>query len=126
MSTQASKVWLRRAESNLHLARQGKGENVFLEDLCFEAQQAAEKSLKALLISLSGDYPKVHALGLLLERIEQFVPVPDHIKEAVELTDYAVQSRYPGDYSPVSEEEYQRAIELATKTLEWVKRQIDR
>jgi HEPN domain-containing protein len=42
--------WLQRAESNLEIARRARGEKVFLEDLCFEAQQAAEKALKALLI----------------------------------------------------------------------------
>jgi len=38
-------VWLQRAESNLNLAKKGKLEGVMLEDLCFEAQQAAEKAL---------------------------------------------------------------------------------
>jgi len=49
MTTEEFETWLRRAESNLHIARMGKGEGVFLEDLCFEAQQAAEKALKACL-----------------------------------------------------------------------------
>jgi hypothetical protein len=31
------------------------------------------------------------------------------------LTDYAVQVRYPGDYTPVSVEEYRRAIVLLGK-----------
>lgn len=125
MGTQEPKTWLRRAESNLRLAQGGKGKGVFLEDLCFEAQQSAEKALKGLLIALSGDYPKVHALGLLLERLERLVPVPESIKEIVELSDYAVQSRYPGDYAPVSEEEYERAVELAIRAFEWVNNQID-
>ena len=124
MSATDSQVWLRRAESNLRLA-QTKTSGVLLEDLCFESQQAAEKSLKALLIRLSNDFPPVHSIGLLLERLERLIAVPDSIKEAVELTDYAVQYRYPGYYAPVSEEEYQRAVELAARTLDWVKRQID-
>jgi HEPN domain-containing protein len=40
--------WLNRAR---HLARaQAKITGVYLEDLCFDAQQAAEKAIKALLI----------------------------------------------------------------------------
>ena len=40
-----------RAASNLARARQGRQcEEVLFEDLCFDAQQAAEKALKALLI----------------------------------------------------------------------------
>jgi HEPN domain-containing protein len=119
MTTKEFETWLRRAESNLRIARLGKGEGVFWEDLCFEAQQAAEKALKALLISLSGEYPRVHAFALLLERLEQYVTVPESIREVVELSDYAVQMRYPGDYYPVSEEEYERALQLAERTLRW-------
>ncbi|TEU12998.1 MAG: HEPN domain-containing protein [Anaerolineales bacterium] len=123
MTTEEFEDWLRRAESNLHIARRGRGEGVFLEDLCFEAQQAAEKALKALLIHLSGDYPRVHAFTLLLERLQQHVAVPEPIREVVELSDYAVQIRYPGDYYPVSEEEYERALELAERVLRWVRSQ---
>jgi HEPN domain-containing protein len=117
-------IWLHRARSNLRIAQRGKGEGIFLEDLCFEAQQAAEKSIKAMLIYLSGDYPKRHSFTLLLAKLEEFRSVPDTIKEVVELTDYAVQTRYPGDYYPVTEAEYERALELAERVLGWVEAQI--
>ncbi len=42
--------WLARAQSNLSRANQPKPDDVYWEDLCFDAQQAAEKALKALLI----------------------------------------------------------------------------
>jgi HEPN domain-containing protein len=124
MTVEEFEDWLQRAESNLEIARRARGEKVLLEDLCFEAQQAAEKALKALLIYLSGDYPMVHAFTLILERLEQHVAVPESIREVVELSDYAVQIRYPGDYYPVSEEEYERALELAERVLRWVRSQI--
>ena len=126
MSETEPQVWLQRAESNLRLAERGNVEGVLLEDLCFEAQQAAEKALKALLLEFSGDFPRVHSIGLLLERLDKHVSIPDSIKEAVELTDYAVQLRYPGHYAPVTEAEYQRAIVLATRTLDWVKQNLTR
>ena len=122
---QQYEIWLRRAESNLNIAIRSVGESVFLEDLCFEAQQFAEKALKALLIFIKGDYPKVHSFTVLLNQLEGQVLVPVSILEVVELSDYAVQVRYPGDYYPVSEEEYERAIELATRVIEWVKTQVD-
>lgn len=50
--------------------------------------------------------------------------VPESIREIVELTDYAVQMRYPGDYYPVTQEEYNRAVELAQRSLNWVRSQI--
>ena len=124
MTAKEFEDWLQRAESNLEIARRARGEKVLLEDLCFEAQQSAEKALKALLIYLSGDYPMVHAFTLILERLEQHVTVPEPIREVVELSDYAVQIRYPGDYYPVSEDEYERALELAARVLQWVRSQI--
>ena len=41
MTEPAFEIWLQRARSNLAIARTGKQEAVILEDLCFEAQQAA-------------------------------------------------------------------------------------
>ena len=112
-------LWLRRAESNLRIAQRGQEEGIFFEDLCFEAQQAAEKALKGLLIYLSDDYPRTHSFNLLLARLEPLLPIPEEIREVVELSDYAVQMRYPGDYYPVSEEEYRRAIALAERVWRW-------
>jgi HEPN domain-containing protein len=43
--------WLNRARSNLALAREQKP-GIYLEDLCFNAQQAVEKAIKGLLIKL--------------------------------------------------------------------------
>ena len=51
--------WLRRARSNLALAR-NRVPDVELEDLCFEAQQAAEKAIKGVLIGLGIEFPYVH------------------------------------------------------------------
>jgi hypothetical protein len=45
--------------------------------------------------------------------------------DVVELTDYAVQTRYPGDYTPITKKEYERAVELAKLTVDWVERQIN-
>jgi len=43
--------WLNRAKSNLARAKAGNDiPGVYLEDLCFDAQQAAEKAIKAALL----------------------------------------------------------------------------
>src|SRR5271157_3171165 len=46
--------WLNRARSNLAMA-QSDNTGVVLEDLCYEAQQAAEKAVKAVFIHRRGD-----------------------------------------------------------------------
>jgi HEPN domain-containing protein len=125
MTERAFEIWLQKAKSNLAIARLGKRENVLLEDLYFEAQQAAEKALKALLIYLGGEYPRTHTFTLLLANLETYQEVPAAIREVVELSDYAVQTRYPGDYYPVSDQEYRRALELADRVLDWVSAQIE-
>jgi len=124
MIEQPFEIWLQRARSNLAIARTGKREAVILEDLCFEAQQAAEKALKALLLYFGAEPPRTHAFTLLLMQLMEYQEIPDTIREVVELTDYAVHTRYPGDYHPVSDEEYERAVELAAHVVKWVTEQI--
>lgn len=68
MSKAQVEPWLRRAESNLNIARLGRQQGILLEDLCFEAQQAAEKALKALLILLGGEYPPCTCFYSVIER----------------------------------------------------------
>ncbi len=61
LSPEDPREWLNRARSNLMLART-RGPDVYLEDLCFNAQQAAEKA-KALLIQYNVEFPYVHDLS---------------------------------------------------------------
>lgn len=56
------RTWLARARSNLRLAEVCYQQGVFLEGLCFEAQQAAEKALKALCVWRGLGFPKTHSL----------------------------------------------------------------
>ena len=113
--------WLKRAKSNLVRAMMPKVEEIFYEDLCYDAQQAAEKSIKALLSFYNIKFRFVHDIGELLYTLEQNnIKVPDEIKESVILTNYAVETRYPSPYEPVTEEEYKVAVNLAGKVYSWV------
>jgi len=113
--------WLRRAKSNLIRAKQPKHAEVFWEDLCFDAQQAAEKSLKALLVHNKIPFRLVHDIAELLTVLEQNgIALPEEIRTAAELTDYAVAVRYPGPMEPVTEHEYNDAMRIAEKVVAWV------
>lgn len=59
------RAWLRRARSNLARARVTPPQ-VLYEDLCFDAQQAAEKAIKAVLGHRAISFPKTHDLNHLL------------------------------------------------------------
>ena len=52
---------------------------------------------------------------------EQNIKVPDEIMDSISLTAYAVSTRYPGDFEPVDEPEYQETLETAEKVYNWVK-----
>jgi len=116
--------WLRRAKSNLSQAKGGIVlPNVYLEDLCFQAQQAAEKALKGVLMALKIQFPYTHDLANLLTLIEQSGQiVPQRIQEAAILSDYAVEARYPGIAEPVTRQEYEEAVSIAETVIEWAER----
>ncbi len=114
--------WLRRARSNLARARGGRtAPEVLYEDLCFDAEQAAEKALKALLVYRKAPFPKTHAIMDLLTLIQQGeIDVPEEIREAAVLSVYAVESRYPGVSEEVTTEDYAEAVALAERVMRWV------
>lgn len=114
--------WLNRALSNLERANLGKqNESIYYEDLCFDCQQAVEKSLKALLIFHQIEFPYTHSISRLLEIIEAHgITIPNIARDSVILSEYAVETRYPGDYEPVDKEEYLTAFKIAKFIYEWV------
>ena len=80
------------------------------------AQQAAEKALKAVLIHRRVHFPYTHDLGELITLIEQSgLPVPEDVRRAVILSDYAGETRYPGLAEPVTSEEYAEALVLPSR-----------
>ncbi len=49
----------------------------------------------------------------LLDLLPQGMVLTSEVEAAASLTDYAVLTRYPGNFEPVTEEEYREAIYLA-------------
>jgi HEPN domain-containing protein len=118
--------WLNRARSNLVRA-QNPVPDAYLEDSCFDAQQAAEKAIKAVFLAQGVTFPYVHDLGRLLTLLAQAgVRVPKYVAEADRLTRFAVDARYPGLSSPVTPSEHRRAVRIATAVMRWATRQVKR
>jgi HEPN domain-containing protein len=112
--------WLRRAKGNLALAKQRKPKEAYWEDLCFEAEQAVEKALKATLRSRGIDFPKTHDIGELLALLDRSgQKISQGFWKADGLTTYAVETRYPGPAEPVTRNEYRQAVALAQKVVKW-------
>ena len=103
MKSQADlvKSWLRKADSDLANARVCLNAETALDTVCFHAQQAAEKYLKAYLSANNINFPPLHNLEKLIE-----LCVPQEkgfikLKTAAQnLTPYAVQARYDDDFWP--------------------------
>ena len=116
--------WLNRARSNLVRARQREA-GVYLEDLCFDAQQAAEKAVKAVLVARRIDFPYVHDLAHLLSLLERTeAVVPEAVRQAEDLTPYAVLTRYPSTATPLTERDYERAVKIAEAVVRWAGEQL--
>ena len=116
--------WINRARSDLTQAT-NEVPSVYIESLCFNAQQAAEKAIKAVMISRNIEFPFVHDLDYLLSLLEdkgEVIPAP--IQQASKLTKYATITRYPGDIDPVTSQEYNEAIAIAEAVLNWAEERI--
>lgn len=114
-------AWQARAESSLALARM-LSPGIDLEDLCYQAQQAAEKALKAVFIAKGVRFPFSHNLDLLLKGLEELgLEIPETVDAASQLTRYAVETRYPGFFDPVTPVEYEEALEMAEVILDWTR-----
>ena len=116
--------WMNRARSNLVMAK-NRIPGAYLEDLCFDAQQAAEKAIKAVMIAREIEFPYVHDLGSLLTLLEKTGEiVPEAIRTAVSLTTYATATRYPNAGTPVTEQEYREAITIAETVVRWAEERL--
>ena len=119
------KEWVFFAKEDFKLASLGFDSGILPEILCFHAQQSVAKGLKALLIQFNLDFPKTHNIQILLGQLSSFLEIPEYLKQAEILTDYAVSSRYPGVYEGVDQEEYETAIKIAKAVLAWVESHVE-
>jgi len=106
----APQSWLRFAESDLALAEATGDDRVLYENLCFHAQQAVEKSIKAVLVLRRVAFPKTHSLELLVDLLPPDVARMEALLESRALSGYATVLRYPGATEPATEKEHRNAV----------------
>jgi len=116
--------WIKRAKSSLELAKMTGNVQIYYEDLCFQLQQAVEKSLKGLLIYYGVEPEFTHNIEILLTELEKFTVIPQDVQQAMKLTIYAVQTRYPNEYDEITKEEYDQAVKTAKDCLDWVEKKL--
>ena len=106
---------LNKAEHDLVAARATLSTGQALDMVCFHAQQAAEKSLKALLALHDVEYPWRHDLAELLDLARSYAPQIGGLEERIILlTPFAVEVRYDEEFEP-SFDEAMVALQTATQ-----------
>ncbi len=115
--------WLNLADEDLNLASHalGLGARSPYRLIAYHAQQCAEKYLKAFLVYHNVDFPYSHNIRVLLKLCSNLAAWPQILKDAEELTSYAITTRYPGEDEEVTESEARRAIDLARQVREQVR-----
>ncbi len=93
-----TREWLRKADGDRTSARACADLPRPPRDaVCFHCQQTAEKCLKAVLQELGLPVPRTHDLEALLGSLALHHPSLTRLKRGlVFLTQYAVETRYPG------------------------------
>jgi HEPN domain-containing protein len=116
--------WLRQAERNLKSA-EINFQNELYEEVCYEAQQVAEKSVKALLSYFHKEI-RGHSVTFLLQSLSISVPA-EILKCAQELDKHYIPSRYPDVYDQGAPADYYNkddaisCLECGRRILTWVK-----
>ena len=119
--------WLTRARFNLLIAREPHLVGGPLAELVFNAHQAAEKSIKAVILRLGRPFPYTHDIRALLASAQEAgANVPENVQDAERLSAYAVAGRYPGGAPEVTKGEYEDALKLADGVVRWAEKLLGR
>ena len=119
--------WLRFAEADMTSAEalHSAGQQLYA---LFHLQQAVEKTLKALLLKQTRDEPaRIHSLRKLAERCGLALTL-DQALLLENLSEYYIESRYPGDWQEESSEvmakEVARLVPASKDFIQWLRSQI--
>lgn len=111
------RAWLAKADHDLlNIANNLAAADVPWDTVCFHAQQAAEKSLKAVLAFHGVPPPRTHDLVALLARCAEHAPgLADLETDCRTLAAFAVAARYPDDLYEPDEADGRRTAEMARR-----------
>ena len=88
-------------------------------------KRQVQRKQYSFLIFFSVEPDKTHNLVALIKELAKHTEVPEEVNETAILNNYAVQTRYPGSYSPINEDEYNNAIMITEKCVSWVDKKIN-
>jgi HEPN domain-containing protein len=114
-----AKRWLQYAREDLSAAELIlQNPTIAHRHVCWLAQQGTEKAIKGALIYSQIDFRRTHDLDVLLNLLPADFDIRQKFADLAELTEWAVESRYPGDWQEANEHDAHFAYEQAKEVLE--------
>lgn len=113
--------WFLYAEEDLATAQMVLEHDGPLRQACALAQQAAEKALKAALVSEGHTPPRSHNLTQILRLLPETYRLKAAGLKLSGLSEWAVAARYPGDWEEPTPAEAHDAVELAGQVLQSIR-----
>lgn len=92
----AERVWIQQAEEDLKMAEVLMA-NEYYRGACFHSQQAAEKTLKALLLSKGWELERTHRVDRLISVAEDYGIKIEISDDDVSFIDSIYRGRYPAE-----------------------------
>ena len=118
-------LWIRYAREDLVAAEAMVGHpDVAPRHACFLAQQAAEKALKAVLVFSQIDFAFRHDLDALRNLVPSGWQLKGNHPDLADLTDWAVESRYPAEQPEATETDARDAARQARAVVESIERDL--
>ena len=125
-----SREWLRKAQDDLDVIEEIKNKKHLTNMVAFHAQQAIEKSLKAIIDEFNLGFVKIHQIERLLEIVKEHLEA-NIDNEIVQMLDSLyIESRYPVDIGLLpdgkpSEEDANKFFEFAILIYRSVKKKLE-
>lgn len=117
-------AWLEKADHDLITARQ----TLLLPDgptdtVCFHAQQAVEKSLKAVLVCRQVPFPRTHNLIRLMDLALRYMPdLEAYRRDFAQMSLYSTEVRYPDDWFEPARDDANHSLAVAERVVVEVRR----
>jgi HEPN domain-containing protein len=105
--------WLRFAREDLDAGAAIFASGGTPRHACWLAQQAAEKAIKAALVFVQVEFPRSHDLEWLRSLLPPEWRCRSIPPDVSALTEWAVESRYPGDWPEAAPADAVQAMEAA-------------
>jgi HEPN domain-containing protein len=121
MNPSEAKRWIDYAETDLRAAQTlFETEDSFPRQICFLAQQCAEKAIESILVLEEVNFPRNHDLDRLRDLLPKGWKVKEEFPDLAALTIWSVESRYPGNMPDITENEARETLQMAKSVFDVV------